>query len=93
MTTKPASRRCTATCADGSPCRAWAVRIDDLYARQQTLSRYIDCRADDLAPPHLGRLLRDRQALTATSDNPPSGIPPAVHQALDQLSEEWGIDL
>jgi len=163
MTEQPhnQSRRCTATCADGRPCRAWAVRgsdpprcsshgggrapvgappgnqnarthgfyaqgpaaaddgengwrgaegpcridavIADLYAKQQRLSRYIDHNADDLTPEQLarflqiyaqscsrlGRLLRDREALGGFSE----WMDKAFNQALDELSEEWGVDL
>lgn len=148
-------RRCTATCADGSSCRAWAVHgsdparcaahgggrapvgappgnqnarvhgfyatsdrardpdfsactidviIDDLYRKQQRLSDYIDEHMDDLSPPdlarflrihaqscsRLGRLLRDREALSGGADAIMSG---AIGRALDELSEEWGVDL
>jgi hypothetical protein len=147
------SRRCTAICVDGSPCRAWAVHgtqpprcaphgggrapvgapqgnqnarthgfyaatpdhppgdafdidwvIIDLRRKQERLSRYIDRAMDDLAPSQLarllsihaqnasrlGRLLRDRDALTGSFNEVMSQ---AVDEALAELSEEWGVDL
>jgi hypothetical protein len=166
MTKQPhnQSRRCTATCADGRPCRAWAVRgsdpprcsshgggrapvgappgnqnacthgfyaqgpadddggddwcdawrpsedvcridavIADLYAKQQRLSRYIDHNADDLTPEQLarfhqiyaqscsrlGRLLRDREAMGGFDE----GMNRIINRTLDELGEEWGVDL
>jgi hypothetical protein len=147
-------RRCTATCDDGSPCRAWAVRgsepprcaphgggraptgappgnqnarthgfyaanpgpapppgactiddvIADLHGKRRRLSRYIDEHIDDLAPAdlvrflrihaqscsRLGRLLRDREALTGGWS---AGMDSIVEQALAELGEEWGADL
>jgi hypothetical protein len=163
MTEQPhtESRHCTATCVDGRPCRAWAVRGSDpprcgahgggrapagapagnqnarthgfyvqapadggnghdrsrhaqepchidaviagLYEKQQRLSRYIDRNMDDLTPERLarfyqiyaqscsrlGRLLRDREALGRCNHQ----MDPAIGQALDELGEEWGVDL
>lgn len=145
------SRRCTATCADGSPCCAWAVRgsdpplcaahgggrkpvgaphgnqnalkhgyyadpdlppdctiddvIDTLYQRQLQLDDYIDqiwesditvaqvthlLRIHGQNASRLGRLLRDRRALSGDAAD---GISGAVAQALDELSSELGVKL
>jgi hypothetical protein len=149
------SRRCTATSADGSPCRAWAVHgsdpprcaphgggrapacaplgnqnarthgfyattrppagrelrectiecvIADLYDKQQSLSRYIDEKLDELSPANLarllgihaqscsrlGRLLRDRDALTGGFSAEMDRI---IEQTLTELGEEWGVEL
>jgi hypothetical protein len=147
-----AGRRCSATCADGSPCRAWAVRgtdpplcaahggseirsgappgnqnarkhgyyaagelpdecsidaiIDNLYQRQLHLDEYIDqvlaggsVSIEELAhllrihgqnASRLGRLLRDRRALSGDAAD---GISGAIAQALDELSNELGVEL
>jgi hypothetical protein len=92
---------------DRSPDAPQVCRIDaviaDLYAKQQRLSRYIDQNAADLTPEQLarflqiyaqscsrlGRLLRDREALGGFSE----WMDKAFNQALDELSEEWGVDL
>lgn len=144
------SRRCTAICLDGSPCRAWAVRgseppccaahggvcapraggsaledpldapgeqadppedctieavIADLFQQQRQLDAYlrrawhseIDVRElAQLLRVHgqnaqrLGRLLRDRRALSGKAAD---GIAGAMAMALDELSNELGIDL
>jgi hypothetical protein len=148
------SRRCMATRADGSPCRAWAVHgsdpprcaphgggrapvgaplgnqnarthgfyanltspgsshdectidgvIADLYRKQKRLSRYIDEKMDDLPPAdlarflrlhaqsssRLGRLLRDRDILKGGWNE---GMDAIIAQTLDELGEEWGVDL
>jgi len=131
------SRRCTALCVDGSPCRAWAVRssdpprcrahggatrhdaatqlpedcsidaiIDMLYKRQIRIDALIDDVAEDdgasirelacLLRIHgqnasrLGRLLRDRRALTGHAAQ---GISGAIAQALDELGSELGTPL
>lgn len=139
-------QRCTATCKDGTPCRAWAVRgtdpplcsahrdhpnwgaphgndnalkhgyyadpdlpddctidavIDMLYQKQIDLDAYIDAvlhGADvglrDLAhlfsvhgqnASRLGRLLRDRRALSGDAAD---GISGAIARALDELSTQ-----
>jgi glucans biosynthesis protein len=142
-------RRCTAPCADGSPCRAWAVHgtdpprcsahrgsgrwgapagnrnalkhgyyaaptledgctidaiIDNLYQRQLQLDDYIDQVLPDATikevshllrihgqnASRLGRLLRDRRALSGDAAD---GISGAIAQALDELSNELGADL
>jgi hypothetical protein len=147
-----AGRRCTATCADGSPCSAWAVRgtapplcaahggseirsgappgnqnalkhdyyaggelcdecsidaiIDNLYQRQLHLDEYIDqvlsggsVSIEELAhllrihgqnASRLGRLLRDRRALSGDAAD---GISGPIAQALDELSTELGVEL
>lgn len=147
-----AGRRCSARCADGSPCMAWAVRgtdpplcashggtaarpgapagnqnalkhgyyaqpdlpphctidaiIDNLYHRQIRLDAYIDeILADGAATitelahllrihgqnaSRLGRLLRDRRALSGDAAD---GISGAIARALDELSTELGVDL
>jgi hypothetical protein len=146
------SRRCTAVCLDGSPCRAWAVHgtqpprcaahggaghrdsvplgreieltrgfdgdpelpedcsidavIDDLYRKQVLLSDTIDqiqaaegialrelahlLRIHGQNASRLGRLLRDRRALSGRAAD---GISGAVAQALDELSNELGTPL
>ena len=151
------SRRCTATCADGSPCRAWAVHgthpplcsahrpdadwgapagnqnalkhgyyatcpdqrggnlpddctidtiIDMLYDKQVALDRYIDrilttgrpstqelihlLRIHGQNASRLGRLLRDRRALSGDAAD---GISGAIAQALEELHNELGTDL
>jgi len=140
------SRRCTALCMDGSPCRAWAVRgsepprcaahggarrgsqkalpygalaradlpedctidaiIDNLYQQQMRIDALIrDAAADEAASigelarllrihgqnaSRLGRLLRDRRALTGDAAD---GISGAIAQALDELSNELGTPL
>jgi hypothetical protein len=153
------SRPCTATCADGSPCKAWAVRssdparcaahgggsrpvgapagnanalrhgfgaacpagpdhgggnspdecsidtiIDLLYQRQLQLDDYIDqvqeaatlielthlLRIYGQNASRLGRLLRDRRALSGDAAD---GISGAIAAALDELSTELGTDL
>ena len=90
--------------APGDECTIDAV-IDDLYAKQISLSRTIDrIQSDENAnlrelvqllrihgqnAGRLGRLLRDRRALHGDAD----GLSDAVNQALDELSEEWGVKL
>jgi hypothetical protein len=81
--------------------------IADLAAKQAQLSAMIDqllLRADDTGiadlvklfslhgqnASRLGRLLRDRLVLSADTANSFDKI---MHQALDELSQEWGIDL
>ena len=80
------------------------VVIEDLFRKQMRLSRYIDDRLDDLPPAELvrfcslhaqtssrlGKLLRDRDALT---DDREDGMSRAIGQALSELGEEWGVDL
>jgi hypothetical protein len=140
-------RRCGATSANGSPCRAWAVRgsspprcsahrehpawgappgnrhalkhgyyadelpeectigaiIANLYQRQIQLDHYIDhvlptasieeishlLRIHGQNASRLGRLLRDRRALSGESSD---GISGAIAQALDELGTELGTD-
>ena len=142
-------RRCEALCADGSPCRAWAVRgserplcsvhggvedlgggqpgnqnalkhgyyqaldpsdctidaiIEQLYQRQLRLHDYID-EVEDAASieeilhllrifgqnaSRLGRLLRDRRALSGDAAD---GISGAIAQALAELETELGTEL
>jgi hypothetical protein len=80
------------------------ARIDDLDRRIRQLSDYIDAHLADLVPEdfaalatlqgqlssRLGRLMRDRAAIDGeTSDE----LQQAVNEALDQLSQEWGIDI
>lgn len=146
------SRRCTAVCLDGSPCRAWSVHgtdpprcsahggarggvveiegparrrsqgvhvdaslpedcnidavIDDLYQKQVLLSDIIDqiqagesvslrelahlLRIHGQNASRLGRLLRDRRALSGDAAD---GISGAIAQALDELSSEFGTEL
>jgi len=145
------SRRCTALCLDGTPCRAWAMRgtepprcashggtewaaaaklgkrsildcpdhasrdlpddcdidavIDLLYRRERLLDDLLDqiwgpdVAVRDLAnllrihgqnAGRLGRLLRDRQALSGEAAD---GISGAIAQALDELSSELGAEL
>jgi hypothetical protein len=144
-------RRCTTTCANGSPCQAWAVRGSDpprcsahsnhpnwgappgnqralkhgyyaaedlppnctidavihmLYHKQVALDAYIDRilvtgqpsvpELSHLLQIHgqnasrLGRLLRDRRALSGDAAD---GISGAIAQALEELSTELGTDL
>jgi hypothetical protein len=151
------SRRCTATRADGSPCRAWAVQgsdpprcathggtsarigpppgnqnalkhgfyargareegleqvspsewsietvILDLCIKQARLSQYIEARSEELSAEQLarflqihgqnasrlGRLLRDRRALSGEAAD---GISGAIAQALDELHSELRSD-
>jgi hypothetical protein len=144
------SRRCVALRADGSPCRAWAVRgsvrplcsvhggaedrgggqpgnmnalkhgyyqplhvsgdctidaiIGQLYQRQLRLDDYID-EVEDAASieeishllrifgqnaSRLGRLLRDRRALSGDAAD---GISGAIAQALAELETELGTPL
>jgi hypothetical protein len=80
--------------------------IADLAAKQLCLSRYIDecLAAGDTAVPdltrllalhsqnaaRLGRLFRDKQALLPDADDERTA---AIFQALDELSEEWGVEL
>lgn len=80
--------------------------IHDLAAKQQCLSEYIDgCLADDSLPirdlvrllalhgqnaSRLGRLLRDKRALSGEAAD---GISGAIAQALDELATEWGLEL
>jgi hypothetical protein len=78
--------------------------IADLYRRLGQLSRYIDERLADLEPglyarlaslqgqltSRLGRLLRDRQQLEGDAADQ---LIQAVHQALDDISTEWGVEL
>jgi hypothetical protein len=80
--------------------------ILDLLAKQKRLSRLIDdCLADDHPPvqdlarllaihsqnaARLGRLLRDKHAL---SDRAADAMARAIDHALDELSEEWGLEL
>jgi hypothetical protein len=80
--------------------------IEDLYAKQTTLSQYIqelqeegDLTIDQLAhllrihgmnASRLGRLLRDRRALSGEAAD---GISGAIAQALDELSTELGAEL
>ena len=83
-----------------------AAVIRDLGAKQQILSDLIDrCLAEgdlptsDLArllalhsqnAARLGRLLRDQQAL---GDPAATLMVEALNAALDELSEEWGVEL
>jgi hypothetical protein len=83
-----------------------AAVIRDLGAKQQILSDLIDrCLAEgdpptgDLArlltlhsqnAARLGRLLRDQQAL---GDPAATLMVEAINAALDELSEEWGVEL
>jgi hypothetical protein len=80
--------------------------IDDLYRQQVLLSEAIDrLRTEEDATvteltrllrihgqnaSRLGRLLRDRRALSGDAAD---GISGAIGQALDELSNEWGIPL
>jgi hypothetical protein len=80
--------------------------IHDLAAKQQRLSEYIDdCLGDDSLPirdlarllalhgqnaSRLGRLLRDKRALSGEAAD---GISGAIAQALDELATEWGLEL
>lgn len=80
--------------------------VHDLVAKQQALSALIDrCLSEgslsvqDLArlmalhsqnASRLGRLLRDKRALSGEAAD---GIAGAISQALDELSNEWGIEL
>jgi len=88
--------------------RPLPIQIDDLIAdlaaKQSRLSRYLDQCWQDPEAAHLdrllavysqnatrlGRLLRHRYAIYGP---PPDPFGLAINQALDQLSEEWGIDL
>jgi hypothetical protein len=77
--------------------------IDDLATKQLKLSHYIDTHLDlDIEQmvmlmalhgqnaSRLGRLLRDKRALTGESSD---GIAGAIAQALDELSTEIGVKL
>ena len=78
--------------------------IQDLVARQVQLSAIIDTHIDDLSiqdlarlfaihgqnASRLGRLLRDRKALSGDAADRFQQI---VDMALDGLSAEWGIEL
>lgn len=142
---------CTATKADGTPCKAWAIAdtdpprcaahggatgkpgapkgnqnavkhgfyagytapgvtiddvLDDLAAKQRALSDYITARLEDpetdvaniahlfalhaQTASRLGRLLRDRRAITGDAAD---GIAGAIGQALDELGSILGADL
>jgi hypothetical protein len=77
------------------------VRIDDLVARIDRLSAYIDAHFDALEPDQikarmalhgqlssrLGRLKRDQCQLTGDEGDE---LADAIHQSLVALSEAWG---
>ncbi len=80
--------------------------IDNLYQRQIALDAFIDdiLAADGASvselthllqlhgqnASRLGRLLRDRRALSGDAAD---GISDAIAKALDELGTEWGVDL
>jgi hypothetical protein len=78
--------------------------IADLQRRLRQLSRYIDDNLTDLdadtfvrlanlqgqLTSRLGRLMRDRQQV---SGNAGDELTAAINDALDEISEEWGLDL
>lgn len=76
--------------------------IEDLAAKQAGLSQYIDNNQVDVEDlialltlhgsnaSRLGRLLRDRRALSGEASD---GIAGAIAQALDELGSELGADL
>ena len=92
--------------ADDSEELAIDLVIDDLYRRQMWLNALIDSSAGpngasitELArllsihganATRLGKLLRDRRALSGDAAD---GISGAIAQALDELSTELGLDL
>jgi hypothetical protein len=79
--------------------------IDNLYQRQIQLDAYIDdvvaagsatigeltrlLRIHGQNASRLGRLLRDRRAISGEAAD---GISGAIAQALDELGTEWGVD-
>ena len=80
-------------------------RVADLNRRIEQLSAYIDTISGDperesewlsclelhsLLSGRLGRLMRDRERLTSTSDE---AMAAALNAALDELSKEWSINL
>jgi hypothetical protein len=131
-------RRCEAIKADGSRCRAWAMRgsdpplcaghkrpgeqrlaiseprrdlthigevVADLAERQAQLTEYLAAlmeRGADVEEvarlfalhgqnaSRLGRLLRDQRALSGESAD---GLLEAIGKALDEMSQELGIEL
>lgn len=79
--------------------------VRDLADKQRRLSQYIDERLDDNATPNelaallalhaqtasrLGRLLRDQRALSGDAAD---GMAAAIAKALDELSNELGVNL
>ena len=91
---------------DPSPCISIETVIADLYERQMWINELIDslvgpdgASVTELArllsihganAARLGRLLRDRRALSGDAAD---GISGAIAQALDELSTELGLDL
>ena len=89
-----------------SALQGWSIEtvIIDLSISQAFLSRYIRVHQEDLTveqlggmlriqgqnASRLGRLLRDRRALTGDTDG---RFEEALNRALDQLSAELGVDL
>jgi hypothetical protein len=83
----------------------WSIEriILDLSTKQARLSQYIEARAEELSAEdlarflmihgqnasRLGRLLRDRRALSGEAAD---GISAAIAQALDELNSELGTD-
>lgn len=80
------------------------ARIDDLDRRIRQLSDYIDHHLADLAPEdftrlaalqgqlssRLGRLMRDRIQIDGQGGDE---LTEAINKALDELSQEWDIEL
>lgn len=78
--------------------------IHDLAVKQARLSRYINGHLASLdtatlarllqlhaqTASRLGRLLRDQRALSGDAAD---GISDAIAKALDELGNEWGVDL
>jgi hypothetical protein len=90
-------------CAPGASVDLDAA-IADLQRRLRQLSTYIDDNLTDLdadtfvrlanlqgqLTSRLGRLMRDRQQV---SGNAGDELTAAINDALDEISEEWGLDL
>lgn len=84
--------------------RALSAAIADLQRRLRQLSRYIDDNLNDLdadtfvrlanlqgqLTSRLGRLMRDRQQVAGDAGDE---LTAAINDALDEISEEWGLDL
>ena len=81
-----------------------AAQIADLDRRIARLGDHIDaCQADletlglvrllDLHSKMMGRVTRMRQALDQMRGDDKGGLAQAIQEALDEIGQEWGIDL
>jgi hypothetical protein len=79
-------------------------QIDDLDQRIARLGKYIDDHADQLAPRDylalldlhskmIGRVTRVRKARQQMGGGVDQALTCAISEALDAISEEWGIEL